>query len=342
MEASDCSTAGAPPPVAGSAAAGAVDSLLEAGSRAAILGDHYTAGALLSEAASLDPGNAVVAYRLARTYEERGEAELAATEYCRYLAIAPEASDSADVRQRIQVLASRAGEADRDELSAAMRAGLEAYQRRRYEAAILAFERALEIRPTWASAYFNRGAARLMLRRQDEAVTDFERYLELRPGAEDRGAVVAQIDSLRSRPTTPARIRAPAPGGVLLQGLVVPGLGQFATGRPLAGMLVLTGAAGAVYFALQESYVVRTRIGVDPFGNPYEFQDRTLERTHLVEGVSAGAALMIASAVEAYVHARGRRSRVGAARSMSNRPAWLHVQAAPDLSGVDVGFRLRH
>jgi hypothetical protein len=49
-----------------------VDSLLTAGSRAAILGDYPAAEDFLRRAAALDQGNPLVSYRLARTLDDQG------------------------------------------------------------------------------------------------------------------------------------------------------------------------------------------------------------------------------------------------------------------------------
>jgi hypothetical protein len=86
-----------PPPPAHSAVplslSSSTDSLLVAGSQAAILGDQHMAADLLRAAAASDPGSAVVAYRLARTLDELGSGREAMLEYCRYLALVPAAPD---------------------------------------------------------------------------------------------------------------------------------------------------------------------------------------------------------------------------------------------------------
>src|SRR5688572_20899640 len=81
------------------------DSLLAAGSRAAILGDHQNARDLLEQATQLDPANFVASYRLARTLDDSGEYGEALREYCRYLSLGPTAADTLDVRHRVQQLA---------------------------------------------------------------------------------------------------------------------------------------------------------------------------------------------------------------------------------------------
>ena len=321
----------------------AVDSLVEAGSRAAILGDQYTAGELLEEAALLDPSNPVIAYRLGRTYEERDEAELAVGQYCRYLTMAGEAPETGDVRERIERLAGALAERDQDELTAAVRAGLEAYRQQRYEASVLAFTRVLEYRPGWASAYYNRAMGELRLARYDEALADLDTYLQLRPSAEDRETVVAFTDFLRSNSARQASA-LPAPGGVLLQGLLIPGLGQFATGRPVGGVLVLGVAAAAAAYGLREVPAVRTVTATDPFGNPYEFETQVTERQNLALGFAVAGAVGVAAAVEAFVHASGARRvlPLPLPGADEQRSATAELYSAPRPAGVvHLGLRLR-
>src|SRR5690606_11763680 len=95
----------------------AVDSLLTLGTEAAILGDQEAAADALERAARLDPGNPVIAYRLARTYEERGELERAAEEYCKYLRVAPAGSELPAVRERVRQLLTSAEADDREEVA---------------------------------------------------------------------------------------------------------------------------------------------------------------------------------------------------------------------------------
>src|SRR5690606_24252692 len=52
---------------------GATDSLLAAGSQAAILGDNEAAVELLRAAVASDPSSAVASYRLARTLDDQGD-----------------------------------------------------------------------------------------------------------------------------------------------------------------------------------------------------------------------------------------------------------------------------
>lgn len=322
-----------------SAGDASVDSLLMAGSRAAILGDHDTAGELLRQAATLAPNNSVIAYRLARTYEDQGEPELAVREYCRYLLIAPEAPDAAEVQQRIRTLASSASLVDQKQLADDIQAGLDSYALQQYEAAVLAFSRAVEMRPDWAPVYYNRGVANLALRRPADAVADLERYLELLPSAEDRSLVQARIDSVRAADLRSRTL--PAPGGVFARGLVLPGLGQLSTGRPLSGILVLGASSAAVFWALQEEQVTRKRTGVDPFGNPYEFEVQVGERTHFVTGIGAAVGIAMIGAIEAFVVARSRLDAVQRISSVARRDLSASLRTHRTVSGNGVALELR-
>jgi tetratricopeptide (TPR) repeat protein len=279
----------------------AVDSLLTAGSRAAILGDQAAARALFVRATELDPGNAVAVYRLARTEEELGRGEAAVSGYCRYLALAPSAANAAEVRERIAVLTPAEQSLPAAE-AGYLRAGLEAYDRGDFERAVYSFTVVLRGCPDCASVYFDRALANAARRRSADAARDFGRYLELRPDAEDAGPVRAYAARLAG-PAAPPVAGGARPGGVLLRGLVVPGLGQYATGRPVWAVAVLGGVAGALYYGTRSHTVMRTFQAEDPFGNPYQYQQATVERTHLGLGVGIGLTLTLGSAIEAYLHA---------------------------------------
>ena len=51
----------------------------------------------------------------------------------------------------------------------------------RYEEAIKCFEKAIELKPDFAEAYYNKGASLGMLKRLDEALKCFEKAIELKP-----------------------------------------------------------------------------------------------------------------------------------------------------------------
>ena len=75
--------------------------LAQRGQQAAILGDRVVARDQLRLAARLDPTDPDLAYQLARAEESTGARTEAAKEYCRFLALAPDAPDAADARARV-------------------------------------------------------------------------------------------------------------------------------------------------------------------------------------------------------------------------------------------------
>jgi tetratricopeptide (TPR) repeat protein len=294
-----------PPAPSAPAPTAAVDSLLTAGSRAAILGDQATARTIFQRAAQLDPQNPVVAYRLARTEEELGQGEAAAAEYCRYLALAPGAPNAAEVRERVEILAPPTPSPLSAEGTTYLRAGLEEYDRRDWERAAYSFTVVLRGCPDCASVWFDRGLAYAASRRNADAVRDFRKYLELVPDAADGKPVLAYVESLRRAAGPLASSPRAAPVGVLIQGLALPGLGQLTTGRPVLGVAVLGSVAAAIYYGTRPHTVVRTVRAEDPFGNPYEYQRSSVERTHLALGLGIAVSVSLASAIEAYLHVAG-------------------------------------
>jgi hypothetical protein len=137
-------------------------------------------------------------------------------------------------------------------------------------------------------------------------------------------------------------LRRAAPGRVLAQGLVVPGLGQHATGRTVLGVGVLAAVGGAVYFALQEQVVVRTLEGQDPFGNRYDYDVRTRERRHQALGFGAAAAIGLGAALESFLYASRQPRALGAVATSATASAGraFAISVAPSLDGVRVGVRI--
>lgn len=70
---------------------------------AAIVSDDGTARDLYQRAARLDPSDPAIAYALARSYEGAHDAR-AIGEYCRFLALQPNAAEAPDVRRRVAAL----------------------------------------------------------------------------------------------------------------------------------------------------------------------------------------------------------------------------------------------
>ena len=104
------------PPAACSAAANAVqpaanksqaEKLARQAYDAELLGQVQEARTLLLRASALDGTDRTAAYHLARTSEVLGDRATAVTAYCRFLALAPSATESAEVRQRLATLSPR-------------------------------------------------------------------------------------------------------------------------------------------------------------------------------------------------------------------------------------------
>jgi len=325
-----------------------IDSLLAAGSRSAILGDHASARALLLEAASLDPRSSVIAYRLARTLDDQGDGEAAINQYCRYLSLAPAASDTAEVGSRLRTLGASANEPWLREVAA----GVAAYDAGRFEEAAQAFTRVLTIRPETPAALYNRAVSKLAGGNSAGAIPDLEEYLRVLPLASERSLVEAQLAVLRRgatptqvavtqpAPQLPTSVRAgPAPASVLLRGLVLPGLGQMATGRSVLGVVVLAGAGGAIYLAGSEKSVTETKIALDPFGNPYEFEATVVEKPYRTTGFGLAAAIAVAAALEGYLYASRAPRLTGLSRDSQShgRPS---VVVSPARDALSFGFRI--
>jgi tetratricopeptide (TPR) repeat protein len=300
--------------------------LAERGQQAAILGDSLSARDQLRQAAVLDPTDPDLAYRLARANETSGAIDDAAKEYCRFLALAPSAPETAEAREKVAVLARPVVNGQAQAAEATFRAGITAYERGQMIEAQSGFNRAILSEPTWADAYYNRALVLVRLNQREPAQRDFEQYLRLKPEADDRALVVARIDALRRG--------TPSPANALAMGLVIPGAGQFYTGRPVHGLVSLIAAGGALAFGLQQSTKTVTvqQTATDPFGNPYTFTTSRLrtERPNLVPGVAIAGAITLGDAIEAFVFAHN-------ARDAGKR---LALSITPNATGIAMGLSL--
>lgn len=286
--------------------------LAQKAQQSAILGDRTAARDQLRQAIALDPGNADLAYQSARAQESAGAVDDAALEYCRFLALAPNAPESSEARDRVAALTGSAQATVSEKILAPFRAGIAAYEAGRMAEAEARFSSAIALQPDWADAYYDRALTFAARGSREPAMRDFQQYLRIKPEAEDRAAVVARIVALRAGPLSP--------GAALTYGLVFPGGGQLYTGRKLIGAAVLGLTGGVVAYALkrdpvQESYQA---IGKIPFTDSTYFYTDTrtvLGRPYLKAGVAGLAAVMIATAFEASSYARNlnvREQRVSA------------------------------
>ncbi|HEV2130958.1 MAG TPA: tetratricopeptide repeat protein [Longimicrobiaceae bacterium] len=310
---------------------------ITAGEQAALLGDQTGARNQFQRAARLDPLNADLAYRLARTHEELGEPREAVREYCRYLALAPEAADAGELRERIGEIAP-ATEEVQERAAEAFRTGLTAYDEERFREAQLAFTQALRAEPRWADAYYNRALTLLRQEQPRRAANDLQSYLRFAPRAEDRPEVEARLASLASSPPLSS------PSGALARGMVIPGLGQFYTRRPALGALVLAGAGATAYLAMQPREGTRRMERLDPNGQPVVWTEPVTEYPYLASGIAGAAAITALGALEAYIYARRlQRERDGAATaSPEDRSAFsLSIpRLIPSRQGILLHFQL--
>jgi len=312
--------------------------LMALGHEAAIVGDHRQARDVFADAARLSPGDERIAYQLGRAYEELGERPNAIREYCRFLALAPQASDAADVRTRIGSLAAAAGPSGAAEQgSAAFRAGVGHIDQRRWREAVDAFGRTLGALPRAAEAYYDRAVALTALEQRDAAIRDYEQYLVLRPTADDAAQVRAQIEALR-RPTWSTTT-------ALVGGLVLPGFGQVYTARPWIGLGVAAVAGTSLALALtskDEPEIRDYSVTIPGFPPIINIDTVTVTKhPYYAAGLAAFTTLTIAAAFEAARYARRSRE----APAPGGRPAAARVGAvelrAPDVVPTRGGLAFR-
>jgi tetratricopeptide (TPR) repeat protein len=277
-------------------AADSARKLIALGQDAALQGDHTAARDAFVVAAQLAPTNARVAYYLGREHEDLGEQASASREYCRYLALLPEAPDADEVRGRILRLTPRAEIARIDEARANFRSGVALLQQRHLVAADSAFSIVIRIIPGAPEAHFNRALSRAARGERAAAMQDFERYLQLSPGANDQTAIRAAMSRLQDRVYDAS--------SVFFQGLIAPGVGQMATGRPIRGVFILALSGGMVAAGLTSKSELQVQEYRDPFGNPYTDTVRVTERPYLLPAAGAVAAVWLLSAIEASAFAR--------------------------------------
>jgi len=281
--------------------------LASAAAQAVILGDLDRARALLGRAAELDPASADLAYRYARVLEDLGDRPGAVGEFCRVLALDPGAEGVDDARDRIESLES----ADRPAIPAsaikAFQDGLAGVDAGLLQGALASFDSAAVQAPDWPDAVYNRGVVFARLGRNQDAATDLRRYLDLAPGAQDAIAVSERIGELQSVTT----VRTPSPGAALTLGILIPGMGQFYSGRALGGLTVLSLAGGAAAAGmLIQDVQVRCLTDPGPDGScpPDQVLREDVSHPYRTAGLATAAAITLIGAIEAFLHARGVRA----------------------------------
>jgi tetratricopeptide (TPR) repeat protein len=312
--------------------------LATAATESAILGDNAAARDLLARAAATDPTAPSHAYRLGRALEELGRTDEALGEYCRYLAIAPNAADAGEVRTRITALTRPAGLAVPESALHAFDAGIADYDAARLVEAEAAFRAAAEAAPYWPAPVFNRALVFTALDRRDDAAVAFRNYLELSPGASDFDAVLALLASFREGPAPVQRYN---PGSALVAGLLVPGLGHFTTGRPGRGALFMTAAGAAVAAAL-----LVEKVDVDCLSPPVggvcptdQILNKDVSRPLLLPGLGAAAVIGIVGAVDAFRGAQRKNATDAGLRMGMVGDRGVRLQA-PGINAAWTGIRI--
>jgi Tfp pilus assembly protein PilF len=302
---------------------------------AALAGDQRTARDLFAQAAALAPADERVAYHLGRAYEDLGENGNAVRQYCRYLGLAPAAADSADVRTRITKLAPNTAPPP-SPARVGFDAALASYDRQQMTAAAEGFGSVIRIAPEAPEPYFDR--AIVLAAREDRAgaAADFRKYLELRPSAGDAEAVRTEIRRLE--------MKAKSVPGAFAMGLVLPGSGQFYTGHPWRGTLVLAAFAGAAVYS-QDRIDLYVPCNYNGDTRPAPGGGCVTDHyPHYTAGAFAAAGVALAGAIEAAFAAHRRNVERSAGSTVARRTSRVEVGApvlAADGRSIGVSMPLR-
>ena len=272
--------------------------------QSAIFGDAAAQLSQLRGAAGLDPTDANLAYELARAYENAGVLSSAALEYCRFLSLAPSASEADDLRAHVATLVPSDPDTVVTVEGTAFQRGVDAYDKGQWADAEVFFTTVIRVDSMSADAYYDRALVRALQNHRDAAADDYEHYLRLRRDALDRALVVTRVNQLRGR-----RLSASQAFGL---GVVIPGGGQFYARRPVRGFLSLAAVGAATAFALTETKTptTTTKTADDPFGNRYSYSVTTANksRPYLVAGLGAAGGIALFSAIDAALYARSVRA----------------------------------
>jgi tetratricopeptide (TPR) repeat protein len=306
---------------------------------AVILGDYERAQELLARAAELDPTTPDVAYTHARVLETLGRTQESMLEYCRTIALGAEAASLEDARARLDALDAEL----RAQISPTARGrfsdGLARATTGLYPQAVQAFTDALQERPDWPEALYNRAVVLERMGRTQESLVDYRRYLQLRPDAVDpQVAQVAQrigmLEGIESIPT-------PSPGNTLALGMLFPGMGQYYSGRGVSGSVFLGSAVTALAVGLgYQKVTVRclSETGGDDCP-PGDVVDETSERPLLGPALAVAGVVTVSAAVEAWIRARrARAEQEQDAETGSDGFSWSGPSASANGDALDLRF----
>jgi tetratricopeptide (TPR) repeat protein len=301
-------------PVAGDSEGAA--RLINAATQAMLLGDLDGALDFLDRALLLDPTAAEAVYLRARILQGQGASDAAVAALCHYLRLDPSSASAQDVRRRLDD-ARDAGAAQ--PLLDIYRRALALEREGRLTEAEAAFTELLSARSAAAVARYNRAIVRSALGRHDAAREDLLAYLELDPTAPD----AAEVRQFVGPGPVAAASAAPRASAAFLVGALVPGGGQYYTGRPGLGAVVTVLAGGAVAAGiLHERTTIRCLDALATVCPEELISSRDTDRPLLLPAVGVAAGLALVAAIEAASHVRrtagpreaSRPGTVGSAR----------------------------
>ncbi len=304
-----------------------------------VLGDLERAATLLERATELDPFSAELAYRRGRVLEDLGQTRAATSSYCRVLDTVGAEVTLADARDRIQSLNRKETIVPEATRTAAAQAVATA-EAGNLDGALEAFDQVVRDAPLWADGAYNRGVTLDRMGRSSDAVLAFGRYLELEPSAPDAIAVSRRIGQLEA--LLAALRDTPSPYTALALGALVPGMGQFYSGRARGGLLVVALTAGTLaggYFITEVN--VRCQIPVEPGAScpPESVASKSNERPHMWSAVGVAAAVAVFGATEAFINARLRRRGQGPYAERITGPSITARGSGVDLNLLSLRFR---
>lgn len=266
-----------------------------------LLGDQARARDLLARATALDPASPDLAYRYARILEDLDERDQAITEFCRALALGAEDLGFDDARSRLEVLVLSDQPQFSDEARGAFSAGLIQADEGLLDLAADAFGAALRLAPDLAEAVYNRGVIRDRQGDVVGAVADYQSYLARRPEGEDAIAVSQRIGQLQSAGPLPSA------GTTLTLGMLIPGMGQFYSGRAAGGLAILGLAAGALATGFLVEEIETFCVGSVTGGGecpPERVISENKNKPYLTQSLVAAGAITVIGAVEAFIKVR--------------------------------------
>jgi hypothetical protein len=168
----------------------------------------------------------------------------------------------------------------------------------RSAAAADAFNSAVLAQPAWPDARYNLGVVLGDLGRHTDGAGQLQEYLALSPRAQDAAAVARVIGRWEA-----AGDRGFERGTALTLGLVVPGMGQFYSGRSTNGLVVLAAAGGAIAAGLLVRRVdVRCLDEVAPGDtcSPGRVVSRRESRPYIGVSIATAGAVTVLGALDAY------------------------------------------